>query len=183
MKIDKRLLFAGLAVAIAMFAVTASASAAVWKDKGVSLTKSAEIPLTGGEVFETGTAGMSCELAVTLVAEVGSMGTITKYETKKCSGGFGELSKCELASAEAIGLPWTVDVNATDLTITNLHTRRVFKAGCKIAELDKTVASVTVTLDNAAAISEMEFVGSIVGYKTFGSFTVSAPNAGTYGIG
>ena len=183
MKIDKRLL-AMLAIAVAMFAaISASASAAVWKDKGVNVTKLITIGLTGGEVFESGTSGMSCEIVATLTTEGGSTGKITKWETKKCSGGFGEFSKCELSSSESKGLPWTVDVNTTDLTITNMHTRRVFKAGCPVTELDKTIGSVTWTLNTPTAISEVEFVGSITGYKTFGSLTVEAAIAGTYGIG
>lgn len=182
MKIDKRLLLAGLVVAVAMFAVTASASAAVWKDKGVNVTKFISIGLTGGEVFETGTSGMSCEILATLTTEGGSTGKITKFETKKCSGGFGEMTGCELATTESKSLPWTVDVNATDLTITNMRVRRTFKAGCKITELDKTY-SATVTLLTPTAIAEMEFSASIAGYKSFGSFKVDSPNSGTYGIG
>ncbi len=184
MKIDKRLLLAGLAIAVTMFAAvsTSSASAAVWKDKGVNVTKLISIGLTGGEVFESGTSGMSCEIVAILTTEGGSVGKITKWETKKCTGGFGEFAKCELATSESKALPWTVDVNATDLTITNMRIRRTFKAGCKIAELDKTLSS-TVTLNTPAAITEMEFSGSIAGYKAFGSLAVDAPNSGTYGIG
>jgi hypothetical protein len=188
MKINKRLLLVSMAVAMTMFAVVSasSASAAVWKMSGVNVTKLITIGLTGGEVFESGTveptSGMSCEILATLTTEGGSTGKITKWETVKCSGGFGELTKCELATSEPKSLPWTVDVNATDLTITNMRIRRTFKAGCPIAELDKTT-SPTVTLTTSTAITEMEFSGSIAGYKNFGSLTVDAPNSGTYGIG
>jgi hypothetical protein len=183
MRIDKRLLLVGTVVAIAALAVSAaSASAAVWKDKGVNVTKFVEMGLSGGEVAEAGAKGLSCEIHATLTTEGGSTGKITKFETKKCTG-FGELTGCEIAAAEAKGLPWTVDVNASDLTITNWHTRRTFKAGCATTEIDKTVGSVTVTLNSTTAITEMEFLGEITGYKTFGSFTVDAPNSGTYGIG
>jgi hypothetical protein len=92
-------------------------------------------------------------------------------------------AKCELNTAEAKGLPWAVHVNATDLTITNLRTKRTFKAGCPTTELDKTIASVTVTLESPTAISEMEFSGSTTGYKTVGSLTIEGANNGTYGIG
>jgi hypothetical protein len=184
MKIDKRLLLAGLAIAVTMFAAvsTSSASAAVWTDKGVNVTKLISIGLTGGEIFESGTSGMSCEIVATLTTEGGSTGKITKWETKKCSGGFGEFAKCELATSESKGLPWTVDVNTTDLTFTNMRIRRTFKAGCPVAELDKTVTS-TVELEVPTAITEVEFNGAIAGYKAFGSLTVDAPNSGTYGIG
>jgi len=185
MKIKKRFLLAGVAAAIAMFAAvsTAPASAAVWKDKGVNVTKLISIGLTGGEVFELGTSGMSCEIVATLTTEGGSTGKITKWETKKCSGGFGEFAKCELAASESKSLPWTVDVNATDLTITNMRIRRTFKAGCPKTEVDKTLTTNTVTLNTPSAITAVEYVGSIAGYKAFGSFTVDAPNSGTYGIG
>jgi hypothetical protein len=185
MKIDKRLLLAGLAIAVTMFATVSasSASAAVWKDKGVNVTKLISIGITGGEIFESGTSGMSCEIVATLTTEGASTGKITKWETKKCSGGFGEFAKCELATSESKGLPWTVDVNETDLTFTNMRIRRTFKAGCPVAELDKTVTS-TVTLLSPTEISEMEFTGSIAGpYKAFGSLKVEAGIAGTYGIG
>ena len=121
-------------------------------------------------------------LRATLTTKGGSTGKITKFETKKCTGS-GELAGCELLAAEAKGLPWTVDVNASDLTITGWHTKRTFKAGCTTTEIDKTVASATVTLLSTTAITEVEFLGEITGYKTFGSFTVDAPNSGTYGIG
>jgi hypothetical protein len=185
MKIDRRLLLAGLAIAVTMLGVmsTSAASAAVWKDKGVNVTKLISIGLTGGEIFESGTSGMSCEIVATITTEGGSTGKITKWETKKCSGGFGEFAKCELLASESKGLPWTVDVNATDLTFTNMHIRRTFKAGCPVTELDKTV-SPTVTLLSPTAITEMEFNGAIAGpYKAFGSLKVEAGIAGTYGIG
>jgi hypothetical protein len=102
---------------------------------------------------------------------------------QKMLGRLREFAKCELATSESKGLPWTVDVNATDLTFTNMRIRRTFKAGCPITELDKTV-SPTVTLLTPTEITEMEFTGSIAGpYKTFGSLKVEAGIAGTYGIG
>jgi hypothetical protein len=143
-----------------------------------------EIGLSGGEIFETTAGdGMSCELHATLTTEGGSTGKITKFETKKCTTGFGSFAKCELNTSESKGLPWTVHVNASDLAITNMHIKRTFKAGCATTELDKTIGSVAVTLNTPTAITEMEFLGEIAGYKTFGSFTVDGTNSGTYGIG
>jgi hypothetical protein len=184
MRIDRRLLVASAIAAVVMLAVPAMALASVWKDKGVNVTKFVEIGLSGGEIFETTAGnGMSCELHATLTTEGGNTGKITKFETKKCTTGFGEFAGCELNTAEAKGLPWTVHVNTSDLTITNLHTKRTFKAGCKTAELDKTIGSTAVTLETPTAITEMEFLGEIAGYKTAGSFTVDGTNSGTYGIG
>jgi hypothetical protein len=184
MKLRKVLLLAVIALAASAFGINAaSASAAVWKHGGSNLAKHTEIGLTGGEVFETGTAGMSCEVLATITTSGGSTGTIKKWEVKNCGGGFGELAGCEVLATEPKNLPWTLDVNAADLTITNMRIRRTFKAGCKVKELDKTVASVTMTPDLTTAISSFEFLGTNGTYKQFGSFNVNAPNAGTYGIG
>jgi len=184
MKIDKRVL--GLSTAIAMLAlcVTASfAAAAVWKDKGTNVSTPITINFTGGEIAEAGAKGLNCEIKMTMTTSGGSTGKVTALETVKCTT-FGELTGCELASSESLGLPWTVDVNATDLTITNWRTKRKFKAGCATTEIDKTVGSVTVTiLPTIGEMNEVEFLGQITGYKTFGSLKVNSPNVGTYGIG
>lgn len=183
MRSNKRLLLAGLAVAVGLLGVTAaSASAAVWKHGGSNLAAHTELKLTGGEVFENGNGGMSCEVLATLTTSGGSTGTITKWEVKNCGGGFGELTNCEVAATESKGLNWTHHVLETDISITSMRIRRTFKAGCPIGELDKTV-TMTLTPDDPAAITEFEFHGSTTGYTSFGSFTVNAPNSGTYGIG
>lgn len=184
MKINKRVMLAGAIAAVALLAVPAFALSAVWKDKGVNVTKFVEFAGLGGEIFETTEGnGMNCEVRAVFTTEGGSTAKVTKFEIKKCPTGFGTFKGCELATAEAKGLPWTVHVNASDLTITNLRTRRTFKAGCATAELDKTIGSVTVTLDSTTAISTMEFSGSIAGYKSTGSLTIEGTNKGTYGIG
>jgi hypothetical protein len=183
MKIHKRLLLAGVTAALAVLAVPALAQASVWKDHGTNVSKFVEIGLSGGEIFEAGAGnGMSCEIHATLTTEGGSTGKITKFETLKCPTGFGTFAKCELSTATAKGLPWTVDVNTSDLTITNWHTKRTFK-NCGTTELDKTIGSVTVTLNTPTEITEMEFLGEITGYKSAGSFLVDGTNSGTYGIG
>jgi hypothetical protein len=193
MKSNRRLLLAGAIAALVVLAVPALALAAVWKDHGTNVNKFVELTMNGGEVFETTEGnGMSCEIHATLTTEGGSTGRITKFEIKKCSGAFGSFAtqKCELNTAEGKGLPWTVDVNATDLTITNWRTKHTFKgASCTEPELDKTIASMTVTLEpSATEISVLAFSGKIVEsekqkYKTFGSLTIEGANNGTYGIG
>lgn len=181
---NKRLLIAGGIAALTMLVVPALALAAVWKDNGTNVTKFVEFAAIGGELFEAPEgSGMSCEVRAVFTTEGGSSAKVTKFEIKKCPTGFGEFAGCELNTAEAKGLPWTVHVNATDLTITNMRTKRTFKAGCKTAELDKTITSTTVTLESQSAIKEMNFSGSTTGYKTNGTITVEGANNGTYGIG
>jgi hypothetical protein len=192
MKSNKRLFVATVIAALVVLAIPALALAAVWKDKGTNVTKFVEFAAIGGELFQVTEikekekiikGGMSCEVRAVFTTEGGSTGKVTKFEIKKCPTGFGEFSGCEINTAEAKGLPWTVHVNATDLTITNMRTKRTFKAGCKTAELDKTITSATVTLESASEINEMTFEGETTGYETSGTIAVEGTNNKTYGIG
>lgn len=184
MKNNRRLLLAGAIAAIVVLAVPAFASASVWKHNGSNLKKFVSLGLTGGEIFTTSSEnGMNCELHATMTTEGGSTAEITEFKTKSCPKGFGSFEKCELTGAEAVGLPWTVDVNTSDLTVTGWHTIRKFK-NCGTTELNKTLGSVTLTLNTPTAISEMEWLTEIAGgYKSGGSFTIEGTNKGTYGIG
>ncbi len=183
MKINKRVLLTSLALAVSLFAVTASsASAAVWKHGGSNLAKHTEIGLTGSEVFNTGSGGMSCEVLATITTSGGSTGSITTWDVKNCSNAFGNLVGCQVLATEPKGLSWSVHVDAADLTVTSLRLRRTFKAGCAVSEIDKTV-TMTMTPDEKAAITGFEFHGENGSYTSFGSFTVDSPNSGTYGIG
>jgi hypothetical protein len=182
MNIRKMLLLGVVVVAAGLVAIPASASASVWKEGGVNVSKEISIGLSGGELAEAGSKGLSCEIHATLTTSGGSTGKITAWETKSCTT-FGELAKCTMSASESIGLPWAVTVNASDLTIANWHTKRTFKAGCATSEINKTVGSTTVTLLTPSAIAETEFLGESTGFKTFGSFKVDSPNSGKYGIG
>lgn len=193
MKGNKRLLVAGVIAALVVLAVPALALSAVWKDKGTNVSKFVELKMTGGEIFETTTGnGMNCEVSATLTTEGGSTGKITKFEIKKCPEAFGSFktTKCEFNTGTGKGLPWTVDVNATDLTVTNWRTQHTFKGtSCKEPELDKTIASMTVTLEpSTTEISDLLYDGDITEtgvqkYRTAGTLTIEGANNGTYGIG
>ncbi len=195
MKSNRRLLLAGVIAAIAVLAVPALALAAVWKDKnGTNVTKFTEFTMNGAEIFETTEGnGMDCEIHATMTTEGGSTGKITKFEIKKCEGSFGtfKTTKCELNVGEGKGLPWTVDVNAEDLTVTNWRTKHTFKgAECKEPELDKTIASMTVKLEpNKTEVTGLAFDGKLENekkeqiFRTSGSLTIEGTNSGTYGIG
>lgn len=195
MKSNRRLLIAGVITAIVMLAVPALALAAVWKDKnGTNVTKFTEFTMNGAEIFETTAGnGMDCEIHATMTTEGGSTAKITKFEIKKCEGTFGtfKTTKCELNVGEGKGLPWTVDVNAEDLTVTNWRTKHTFKgAECKEPELDKTISSMTVKLEpNIKEMSVLAFDGKITNekgeqtYRTAGSPEIEGINNLTYGIG
>jgi hypothetical protein len=150
--------------------------------------------MNGAEILETTAGnGIDCEIHATMTTEGGSTAKITKFEVKKCEGTFGtfKTTKCELNVGEGKGLPWTVDVNTTDLTVTNWRTKHTFKgAECKEPELDKTIASMTVRLEpNAAEVTGLAFDGKIENekkeqiFRTSGSLTIEGANSGTYGIG
>ena len=184
---QKRAAIAVAAVACFVLAFPVLAQGAVWKHSGVNLAKFVELSLPGGENFETEVSGewsgMNCEVRAVMTTEGGSTAKITKYEIKSCAKAFGKMSSCSVVAKEAKGLPWTVHVNATDLTITNMRVRRTFNVGCPVAELDKTFTSMTLVLNTPSKITEMEFSGALAGYKAFGSWKVEGINSGTYGIG
>jgi hypothetical protein len=182
MKGNRLLLLAGAVALVVALAVPAFALAAVWKDKGVNVSKHIEFKMSGGEIFEASAGnGMNCEIEATLTTEGGSDGKITTFDIKSCPKKFGTFSGCSISTAEGKGLPWTVDVNATDLTVTGWRTKRTFTGGC--SELDKTISSMTVTLESPSEISAMNFLGETGTYKTGGTLNVLSPNIGTYGIG
>ncbi len=185
MKTGRRLLLAAVAVGIAvtMLAAVSSASASVWKHEGANIAKPVKFKVTGEELLETGTGGMTCEIQATVVTEGGSVGEVTWFETTGCAGGFGDLAGCSAVASLALGLPWDVHVNTSTLAITKWRVRREFDAGCAVSELDKTIASVFVLPDVPAAISELEIIGKTGTYSIVGLLGVAAPNAGTYGIG
>lgn len=194
MKSKRRLLIAGVIAAIALV-VPALALAAEWKDKnGTKVTKLTEFTLNGAEIFETTPGnGMDCEIHAKMTTSGGSTASITEFKVKKCEGSFGSFktTKCELNSGEGKGLPWTVDVNETDLTVTNWRIKHTFKgAECKEPELDKTFSSMTVMLEpNIKEMSILSFSGVLKNekseqtFRSAGAPEVEGTNNGTYGIG
>ena len=173
-----------LAVAALVVASPASTSAAVWKHKGANLKGFVEIDFSASEAFGVkGTAGaMNCEVSATLTTAGGSTATMTKYSLFACSG-TGGLAQCVPLATESKGLPWTVDVNASDLTLTSMRIRRTFVgSGCPLPEADVTW-SPTLVLDTPSAIFEMQFFIEGAVYVSAGSLQVEPPNADTYGIG
>ncbi len=135
---------------------------------------------------------MDCEIHAKMTTSGGSTASITEFKVKKCEGTFGtfKATKCELNVGEGKSLPWTVDVNETDLTVTNWRIKHSFKgAECKEPELDKTIASMTVILEpNSKEMSALFFEGKITNekseqtFKTSGTPEVEGTNSGTYGI-
>jgi hypothetical protein len=183
MKTRKRALAVAALTVLALAATAAIAAASVWKDGATNVSTAIEIKFTGNEFFEnteTNKGSMECEEKFTLKTSGGSTATISAFELVKTGcARTGIFASCELSTAEAKGLPWTVDVNEKDLTITSMHIKRTFKAGCAVTELDKTFNS-TVTLVTPEKIEVAETLGTTTNFKEYGSFK---PATVTYGIG
>jgi hypothetical protein len=164
-------------------AVTAAAAqAAVWKDKGTNVTTSIQIGLTGGSVFEAFGGTVSCTVRMTISTSGGSTAQITKYEMKSCIPA-GSFKTCKVLKAAPKSLPWTVDVNSTDLTTTGENVLYVLGSTCAFQEYEFLSASTTITLNTPSSITEIEFARAGTSLMEFGSMTVDSPNSGTYGIG
>ncbi len=183
MKAKKRL-FAVAVLAVCLATVTATvASGAVWKHNHSNLASQVPIDATGGEVFETGSGSMACEVLATIAAQPGSTGSITKWEVKNCSGASGSLAGCQVAATQPKGLPWTLHIDQTpDITVPNMRIRRTFNSPCAVSEVDKTV-TMTMRPIPLTTATDFEFEGTNGTYKSFGSLTIDPPNKGTYGIG
>jgi hypothetical protein len=183
MKTRKRLLVSAALAVLALAATAAIASAAVWKDGGTTVASAIEIKFEGAEFWEPSKGnGMQCKEKFNLKTSGGSTAEITGFEiTKTGCATTGTMAGCELSTAEAKGQPWIVHAGTEDLTITNMRLKLVFKAGCAVGEIDKTITS-TVTLLSPTAIGEIETAGETGEYKQYGSFEATT-NFGTYGIG
>lgn len=184
MRNRKRLLVAAGLAALALAATAAIASASVWKDGETKVTTAIEIKFEGAEFWEPSAGNsMQCPEKFTLKTSGGETAQITAFEiTKTGCARTGTLSSCELSTAEAKELPWTVSVNASTLTIKNMRLKRTFKAGCSITELDKTINSTVTLLPEPKKIESIETSGTTGTYKQYGSFK-AITNSGTYGIG
>lgn len=184
-KQDKRRLLAVVLAATAVVALvgSATASASVWKDAGVTVNKEFSIGLTGAQNYEmeNSAGGVQCSEHFTLKFNGTSTTTLGSFENKGCTT-FGTYKSCTVATVEAIGQPWTVTLEASTLKIPNFRVKHTFKAGCAKGEINQ-LLSVTMTPESASNITELNTLGTSGTFKQFGTFTVDAPNSGTTGIG
>lgn len=198
MNLRKTLLLASMAIAaVAALVAPVAASAAVWLHGEAPLEEHVELELAGTEVIQLSSGGvLICEVRATLTTEGGNMGEITAFEVvaEGCLGlGKEKLAGCSVEAVEPVGLPWTVDVNAEDLTATGMDVRRTLDPECPIGEIETTAPERTlVPYESLSSISGFEFnepegVVDVDGLETpawtFGSFQIEGGVAGTYGIG
>jgi hypothetical protein len=180
--------------AVAVLAVPASASAAVWKHNGENLKTKVTLSLAGAEVIEvTGGSVMLCENTATMTTEGGSTAKITAYTPNKatCVGLAGKLEGCEATAITPTGVPWSVTVNTSDLTAKEVKVDYTFNKGCGIQKIETSIASLTLTPETASAIrlfhfnQETKAVVDGTGSNLVFSGTLNLPEKDfdTYGIG
>jgi hypothetical protein len=166
-------------------ALADSATAAVWKDKGVNVTTPFSLTLVGAEAVDldkSGQGAVECEVHATLTSSGGSTGKITTWDQEDCFGA-GDLGGCLVTLAEAKSLPWTITVNAKSLSISSgsvkFHFSSIKGGSCPFADGAASVASLELVPNSTTSIAEFEIPSPFF----YGSLVVQAPNSGTYGIG
>lgn len=180
-------------VAVAALAGPVSASASVWLHNGEPLNERLELPLTGGELIEVGTAAFLCHAAATLTTEGGSTAEIAAYDVEigSCVGLGGQFEGCEVTSAAARNLPWEVTVNSVDLTAREASVAYSFGEACPIHELETDFPELTLTPEEPAAIRLFHYrqkgTGEVDGEEAAltdgGALEPPEADFGTYGIG
>ena len=182
-----------LAVAIAVLAGPASASAAVWLHNGAPFSESREQSLRGGEVVQVPAGAFLCNAEATLTTAGGSTAQITAYnvELASCSGLLGEFNGCEVTAASVENLPWNVTVNTVDLTAGKVGITYSFDEGCPIHKVAAGFPEVLLPLEAPEAIRNFNFsqegVGRVDGEEGWlidsGVLQLPEEEFGTYGIG
>src|ERR1700759_2968087 len=163
MKSRKRKLLVAVLAAFAISAIArpAMAMAAVWKDfsTGAMVSTNFSLGLTGGENYEveTSAGGVSCSEHMTMAYSATSKATqITAFENKGCAKTFGTYATCTVQTVDAIGLPWSVTLGPSDLTVNNMQVKHTFKVGCPKGEISQMHSIGVLLKPEPKKITEME---------------------------
>jgi hypothetical protein len=195
MKTKKHALIAAASAlaTIAVLALPASASAAVWQHEGKELKSKVELSLAGGEFIEVSGAAMLCENTATMTTEGGSTAKITAYDVEEatCIGLAGKLEGCEVTAATPKNVPWSVAVNTSDLTVKEVAVAYSFNKACAIQKIETSYPKLTLTPEEPKAIRLFHFnqkATALVDGKeaelTYsGSLNLAEKDFDTYGIG
>lgn len=187
MTVKKILLFATVALAAAALAVPASASAGKWKDKGVFLNAGEHATLAfSGKVeleYKNATNVLTCNASLTLTAEGGETGTITKFdlETASCSG-VGIFAKCTVSKDKFSTLPLVVHTTAVGFEITKPELNIEY-AGCPLESSVQSFPSVLATANKLEPIASVTLFGADSLGVTFLKGSLNAADPKTLGIG
>jgi hypothetical protein len=194
--ISKVGLVAVLAVIVAAFAIPAVASASNWKDKGVELTETRNIPMSGKFSFTGSLGGVSCSTVnANVKLEPGESGQITDFTPVLSScHGTGGLSGCTVSGPTIQWLPWGIDIDffLPQITITGgigitWHFSGFF-CPATISLTSTGTRMPVLTPDNGSAIHSLTIGGELeanVGGAVTASGELKPTNAsdsGTYGL-
>jgi len=192
MTIREMLLLTVVALAAVAFAAPASASAnpLTWKDNGVVLKPKEHATLTfTGQFYIEYLASLntfSCETNITLTAEGGHTGTITKVEVKtdKCTA-TGKFANCTLEDDEIKNLPLVVHTTTTDFEITGaiLRFKFVGGTGCAYSEANLIFKNITATPNKLDPIGSITLFGVDVVGTSWARGTLNAASPNTLGLG
>jgi len=193
MSINRVLLLTAVALTALAFAISASASAAEWTHEGKSFKKHVEIGISGVETVKSLGAELECEFHTTITTEGGSTAQITKFEiTGETCVGSGIFGACPVILTKVTHLPWKIDIQGNDLTITGVEIYKTYAPGCLVESTETTTGKMTITLNEAGKLNSGNFhyqpqtdINGSGEYATevSGPYQVAEPNAGTYGIG
>lgn len=195
MAIRRKALWASPILVLTMLIAPATASSLTLKDQGKEVAdKSFEI---SGEIgFSTLGWGFDCPAAASITVN-GATITVASFKVpaESCKG-TGQFSGCKTTEANATGLPWTIDVDSTKLTITEFamdYTLSAFTGkNCNLKHLGFSFEVLRLTPDSTQAIHQYSLFGEEgtvffegLGFEveTFGFFSVLGADSGTYGIG
>jgi hypothetical protein len=195
MKLRKLFLLMLAAVAaVAALAVPASASAAVWLHEGKPFEEHVEMNLSGGDTIEAGGNVLLCfSSSGTITTEGGSTGQLS-YEVnpESCIGLAGEIEGCTATEVSTTGTPWTLHVNAEDVTATAVEVEYLLDPGCSVQSIGVDFPELTLVPEpNPEAFNLFRWSqagpGEVDGEPTeveyFGSLSLAEEELGTYGIG
>lgn len=168
MKMKRAVLLAGMSLAAIALAIPATASEFTLKDSGNEVEE-IEFEQEGFWAPRFLGSGMNCPLDAKYKVDKQTV-EVTQFDvdTKKCVG-FGSMSGCEVTADAVKNLPWTVDVDATKLTITDLTQETTLKAkpgeSCSIEGFTIYFPTLTALPDDPDDISSFS-------YKGKGKFTI-----------
>lgn len=158
----KILLLASMALAAIAFAVPAGASASSLRYEGAPIEEHREVELTGQARFEFLGTGIRCTVHTRLTTEDGTHATtvVKTFEitTETCEGFGFQYSGCEVETDKVDGLPWTVAIDPTKLTISS-GTITGTLSNCFTKRNDITGGTISATVDNTSAIHSVTLSG------------------------
>jgi hypothetical protein len=184
-------LLIAVALATIAFAVPAAALASplTWKDKGVVLKpkEHATLGFSGKVSFEYLGAQnvLTCDANLTLTAEGGHTGTITKFELKTTScGGNGIFEKCTVKGDKVSPLPLVVHTTTAGFELTETKVELEYAGfGCKLESSSVVYSWIIATPNKLEPIASIALYGEDSLGVHFLRGSLNAADPSTLGLG